>query len=60
MFVGCQSGMQASDHEYITLSRGLQQEVVHPDGVREGGSSAETPQRAIYREWARLMAEPLA
>jgi benzoate/toluate 1,2-dioxygenase alpha subunit len=55
MFIGCQSGMRATAMEWLFLRRGLHTEEVLPDGVRIGESSAETPQRAIYREWARRM-----
>lgn len=58
MFIGCQSGMQATASEWIVLSRGLHREVTHPSGRVEGQSSDETPQRAIYREWSRLMSRP--
>ena len=56
MFVRCQSGMQASAAEWIYLSRGMGREETRATGERLGESSDETPQRAIYREWARLMA----
>src|SRR5262249_58651466 len=36
MFVGCQSGMQAAGHEYITLSRGLPPGAGNPAGVVAG------------------------
>jgi hypothetical protein len=55
MFAGCQSGMQASAAEWIHLARGLHEEQPEPTGAWLGGSADETPQRAIYREWARLM-----
>jgi hypothetical protein len=57
MFVACQSGMQARGMDRIVLSRGLHREVRHPTGERIGQSSDETPQRAMYREWVRLMSE---
>ena len=55
MFAANQTGMQASGMEWLILSRGMHREKVHPDGEREAIYSDETPQRAIYREWARLM-----
>ncbi len=55
MFAANQSGMQASAMEWVLLSRGIHREVVHPTGEREGGSADETPLRAIYRGWARIM-----
>jgi hypothetical protein len=58
MFAGCQTAMQAAAMGQTVLGRGLHREVAHPTGERVGESSDETPQRAIYREWARLMAAP--
>lgn len=55
MFASNQTGMQASAMEWLVMSRGLDREVAGADGRREGHYSDETPQRAIYREWARLM-----
>ncbi len=55
MFAANQTGIQASSMEWLILSRGLQREVIHPTGEREALYSDETPQRAIYREWLRLM-----
>ena len=56
VFVGCQSGMQGPTDRWVVLCRGLHREERHSTGERVGQSSDETPQRAIYREWARLMA----
>src|SRR5262249_47567006 len=55
MFVAKQTGMQGSNMEGVVPSPGKHREKVHPDGEREAIYSDETPQRAIYREWARLM-----
>lgn len=55
MFAANQTGIQASSMEWLMLSRGLQREIIHPTGEREALYSDETPQRAIYREWLRLM-----
>lgn len=55
MFAANQTGMQASAMEWLILSRGINREKVHPRGEREALYSDETPQRAIYREWSRLM-----
>ena len=55
MFAANQTGMQASSMEWLILSRGMNRERVHPSGEREALYSDETPQRAIYREWDRLM-----
>jgi benzoate/toluate 1,2-dioxygenase alpha subunit len=58
MFAGCQTAMQAATMDQTLLERGLHREVAYPSGERVGESSDETPQRAIYREWRRLMAAP--
>ncbi len=57
MFIGCQSGMQARAAGWITLARGLESETQTDSGERLGGSSDETPQRAIYRHWVHLMTQ---
>src|SRR5688572_1384619 len=55
MFVGIQSGVQAAAMGWIVFSRGLNRETILADGERIGDPSDETPQRAIYRGWLRLM-----
>jgi hypothetical protein len=40
----------------MELSRGLAREQVNELGERVGHSTDEAPQRAIYRQWRRLMA----
>ncbi len=58
IFTYVQSGLRASRQmEWLDLSRGLHQETVDPTGERIGNDTSETPQRSIYREWARLMGE---
>jgi phenylpropionate dioxygenase-like ring-hydroxylating dioxygenase large terminal subunit len=57
MFAGCQSGMRGTGMDSLNLSRGLHRETTSPTGERFGPSSDEAPQRSLYREWARLMAE---
>jgi hypothetical protein len=57
MFAGCQSGMQGNGAGWLNLSRGLHRETAYPTGEKMGPSSDEAPQRSLYREWARLMAE---
>lgn len=57
IFHGNQSALEALGLEWITLSRGLGKEQIHPTGERIGGHSDETPQRAFWRAWqARMMA----
>ena len=54
IFGGNQTGIRALDS--IVLERGMHREIVHPNGMREGGPTDETPQRAIYRGWLQSMA----
>ncbi len=56
MFAGGQNALKAEGFDWITLSRGLGKEAVHPDGERVGVYSDETPQRAFWRQWRTLMA----
>jgi phenylpropionate dioxygenase-like ring-hydroxylating dioxygenase large terminal subunit len=55
IFGGNQTGIRALDS--IVLERGMHREIVHPNGMREGGATDETPQRALYRGWMRSMAD---
>lgn len=55
LFSGIQTGLQARDMEWIVLSRSVDCETVHSTGQRVAGFEAEAPQRALYREWLRLM-----
>lgn len=57
MFAGCQTGMRGSGVEWLNFSRGLHRETMLPNGDAKGLSSDETPQRSLYREWARRMSE---
>lgn len=56
MFVNVWAGLRARAVEWLIFSRGLHRETVNEDGERVGASTDETPQRAAYREWRRLMA----
>jgi benzoate/toluate 1,2-dioxygenase alpha subunit len=60
IFGANQSGVQVGAVEALPLARGLGREAVGADGGRAGGISDETSQRAIYREWVRLMTESTA
>lgn len=53
IFAGNQTGIRALDR--IILDRGMQSEIVNANGMREGGATDETPQRAIYRGWLQSM-----
>lgn len=56
IFARIQSGLHASSlMRWFVLSRGMREEEVSPTGERVAADSFEVPQRAIYREWARLM-----
>jgi phenylpropionate dioxygenase-like ring-hydroxylating dioxygenase large terminal subunit len=55
IFTANQTGFQASAMEWVTLARGIHREQTLAGGERVGEYMDETPQRALYREWARLM-----
>jgi benzoate/toluate 1,2-dioxygenase alpha subunit len=55
IFVCNQTGMRARGVERVLLSRGMHREQTNSDGERIGHSTDETPVRAMYREWKRLM-----
>jgi phenylpropionate dioxygenase-like ring-hydroxylating dioxygenase large terminal subunit len=55
VFAGNQNALKALGAEWVTLSRGLGMEEVHPDGERVGVYSDEAPQRAFWRKWRSLM-----
>ena len=55
MFGRVQIGLQAQSVEWLLTGRGLDKEISE-DGVITGHATDETPQRAQYKEWARLMA----
>jgi len=55
LFSGVQTGLQARDMEWIVLSRAVDRETVHPAGQRVASFDGEAPQRALYREWLKLM-----
>jgi phenylpropionate dioxygenase-like ring-hydroxylating dioxygenase large terminal subunit len=55
LFSGVQTGLQARDMEWIVFSRSVDRETVHSTGQRVATFDAEAPQRALYREWLKLM-----
>jgi hypothetical protein len=55
LFSGVQTGLQARDMEWIVLSRSVDREEVASTGQRVAAFDAESPQRALYREWLKLM-----
>ena len=56
IFARVQSGLNGAHLlKWLILSRGMGEEKPQPSGELVGEESYELPQRAIYREWARLM-----
>jgi phenylpropionate dioxygenase-like ring-hydroxylating dioxygenase large terminal subunit len=56
VFTRVQSGLKASRQvDWVVFSRGISSEEEESSGERIAPDSHETPQRSIYREWARLM-----
>ncbi|HEY7067174.1 MAG TPA: SRPBCC family protein, partial [Chloroflexota bacterium] len=56
MFAACQTGLQVPELEWVRFARGLGREERLGEGVRRASYTDETPQRALYRAWLRLMA----
>lgn len=56
VFVCNQTGVQARGVDWVLLNRGQHRERIE-GGERIGHSTDETPTRALYREWKRLMSE---
>jgi len=54
IFERAQAGIQAEPVEWLLLNRGLEKET-YEDGLAVGQITDETPQRAMYKEWFRLM-----
>ena len=54
IFVSCQTGMNATGVDWIMMNRGQHREEI-VNGERRGHSTDETPTRAIYLQWKRLM-----
>ncbi len=48
-------GLDATVEDHVVFSRGAATEEQAPDGSRVGSSADEVPQRAFYRQWARMM-----
>lgn len=55
IFVCIQSGAAATADPWMEFSRGMHRESINELGEVVGHSTDETPQRAQYREWLRLM-----
>lgn len=56
VFNRIQEGLRAQNVPWVLFNRGLQTEKTGADGIRRGGHTQETPQRAAYYEYRRLMA----
>ncbi len=56
IFSRVESGLRAGRWlEWLYFSRGMEDETVEASGERRSDPTHELPQRAIFREWARLM-----
>lgn len=51
-------GVHARSPEWLAIKRGVDRERVDEDGLTVGEATDEVPQRAIWREWKRLMEQP--
>jgi phenylpropionate dioxygenase-like ring-hydroxylating dioxygenase large terminal subunit len=49
-------GLAAEHPEWLTLSRGLEDDITDDSGIKNYDKSAETPQRGFWRQWAAAMA----
>jgi hypothetical protein len=56
--VRVQEGLQANPADWVLLARGLHREQLDERGVRTCHITDEAGQRALYRQWKRLMAQP--
>jgi phenylpropionate dioxygenase-like ring-hydroxylating dioxygenase large terminal subunit len=56
--VRVQEGLQAKPADWVLLARGLHREKLDERGVRTCHITDEAGQRALYRQWKRLMATP--
>jgi benzoate/toluate 1,2-dioxygenase alpha subunit len=56
IFTEVQSGVRARGEEWLLLNRGQHRERIE-NGEWVGHTTDEAPQRALYRQWRRLMAE---
>lgn len=48
-------GLAAREHDWLLFTRGFGSEQAGPDGTLIGHAADEVPQRALYKQWARLM-----
>ena len=57
MFVRLQSGVRTDFEPWVRFDRGLGQEDPVESGAVFSGQTDESPQRAIYKQWKRVMAQ---
>jgi hypothetical protein len=57
MFAANQTGLRATNMEWLVLNRGIGRETSPEPGEYWGEVSDETPFRYFYREWSRLMSD---
>jgi benzoate/toluate 1,2-dioxygenase alpha subunit len=55
IFARNQQGLSASAVEWLILERGVETDIADDDGNYKGLTTSEAPQRALWREWDRLM-----
>jgi phenylpropionate dioxygenase-like ring-hydroxylating dioxygenase large terminal subunit len=55
IFARNQQGLAGSAVEWLILERGLGSDVLDAEGNYKGLTTSEAPQRALWREWDRLM-----
>ncbi|HLW70279.1 MAG TPA: Rieske 2Fe-2S domain-containing protein [Candidatus Binataceae bacterium] len=55
MFNRCTAGLAVKGAEWLELSRGLEREVITPDGIIAAHLTDEVPQRALYRRWREVI-----
>ena len=48
-------GVQERNPEWLVLARGMHRERRDSDGLLVGDATDEVPQRAIWRQWRKLM-----
>ena len=56
IFARNQQGLAGTAVEWMILERGLDTDQRQPNGDYKGQAGSEAPQRAVWREWLRLMA----
>jgi phenylpropionate dioxygenase-like ring-hydroxylating dioxygenase large terminal subunit len=57
IFDRIQEGYRVQQAPWILLNRGIESETTEANGIRKGGHTQETVQRAPYYEYRRLMAD---